>query len=178
MTSDRRSIFVTGCFWANRRLCIFGDHPISRREETCVDYCALLLSKMVMIRFSVSSYCCLVMLVVICIQSMGVLSLQHYHLKINRHAIINRSQRLHICSNNNVIQNNIDIKLVKNIILSGSSTLVALSLLVSIPMQSALAVDSTDGSSISSVITSSSDSNKVNELTDIEQARVLRKLQL
>ena len=131
-----------------------------------------------MIRFSVSSYCCLVMLVVICIQSMGVLSLQHYHLKINRHAIINRSQRLHICSNNNVIQNNIDIKLVKNIILSGSSTLVALSLLVSIPMQSALAVDSTDGSSISSVITSSSDSNKVNELTDIEQARVLRKLQL
>jgi hypothetical protein len=130
---------------------------------------------MVMIRFSVSTYYCLVVLVVVCIQSMCVLSLQHlHHLKINRH-VVNRSQRLNIYINHIDIQKDTDTKYMKNFILSGSRALVALSLLASMPMQSVLAVDSIDGGISPAIISNSSNNN---ELTDIEQARVLRKLQL
>jgi len=133
---------------------------------------------MVMIRFSASTYSCLVVLVMICIQSICVLSLQHHHhLKINRH-VVNRSQRLNIYINHIVIQKDIDIKYMKNFILSGSSALVALSLLASMPMQSVLAVDSIDGGISPTIINNSNNDSNNNELTDIEQARVLRKLQL
>lgn len=67
---------------------------------------------------------------------------------------------------------------MKNFILSGSSALVALSLLASMPMQSVLAVDSIDGGISPAIINNSNNDSNNNELTDIEQARVLRKLQL
>jgi len=75
-----------------------------------------------------------------------------------------------VYSNNIINHRGHDI--VKTVTLCGKSTLIGLSLIALIPMQSVLAVDSIGISSATSISSSDSD------LTDIEQARVLRKIQL
>ena len=109
-----------------------------------------------------------VVLIAIYSHCINVLSL---HLKNHHSTILKINPTSNHISNSNTVDK-MGHHFIRNIIVSSSTALISLGLIASLPMQPVVAADNDVG-----IVTTTTTSNS-NDLTDIEQVRVLRKLQL